>query len=433
MMMGELLHQHLQQPSASKAGRLNLPAIAGGVPVREPHRPLLLGAPSVGEDEISAIAQCLRSGWIGPGQRVAEFESEFARYKGAPHAIAVSSGTAAIQLALFGIGIKPGDEVIVPAMTFAPSLHTIIHAGATPVLADCDQATFGIDPVDVERRITSRTKAILAVHMCGRCCDMSALLDLARRHGLKVIEDCAHAIEATLDGRPSGLMGDIGCFSFYATKNLTTGDGGMVLTRDDRLHRRMRRVALQGVTAGAWKRFVCGRRSYQVVSPGFRCAMNDIAAAIGLTQLRRLEERWRRRERLWQTYAAELQGLPLRFQAPVPPNSRHARHLLSAVLDVESAGLSRAALVEALWAENIGCGVHYQPVHEQRYFRRKLGVRKGDLPNASYVGERTLSLPMSPDLSEQDIADVAEALRRILRYRELGVTAVESTLGESYV
>lgn len=402
------------RPAATVAEREpGLPAFAGGIPVRGPERPLPFGALAVGEEEIAAVANCLRSGWIGPGQRVEEFEREFANYKSAPYSIAVSSGTAALQLALFGIGIQPGDEVIVPSMTFPPSLHTIFHAGAVPVMADCQRDTFCIDPEDAARRVTRRTKAILAVHMCGRCCDLEALSDIARRHRLRILEDCAHAIEASSAGRPSGLGGDVGCFSFYATKNLTTGDGGMVLTRDRRLYRRMRRVSLQGLTSGVWTRYVSGDRSYEVISTGFRCAMNDIAASLGLVQLRHLEQRWSKRERLWQTYLTGLRDLPLTLPPPASAGSRHAYHLFSVLTD--SAAL-RSLLMQGLRAEHIGFGSHYRPAHMQRYFRRKLGIRPGDLPNAAYVGERTLSLPLSTAMSEQDVLDVCLAIRRIVTH-----------------
>lgn len=390
-----------------------IPAYAGGIPVRSANGPIIFGEPEVGEAEIAAIADCIRSGWIGPGRLVEEFERAFATYKGASGAIAVSSGTAALHLAMLAVGIRPGDEVIAPSMTFSPSLHTILNLGATPVLADCRRDTACLDPEDIEHRITARTRAILAVHMCGRCCEMGPIMEVARRYNLKVIEDCAHAIEAVHEGTPSGLLGDIGCFSFYATKNLTTGDGGMVITQNDRLLRRMRRLALQGLTVGVWQRFSQRCNSYRVVAPGLRCAMNDIAAAMGLVQLRSIEERWLKRQRLWRTYLDGLRDLAVTVPAKVSFGSRHAHHLFT--VQVES-GVSRGALLDALQAENIGCGVHYVPAHEQPYFRRKLSVRRSDLPQASLVGERTLSLPLSTRMTEGDIADVCFALGRILNH-----------------
>ena len=401
---------------SERTGRDYLPAIAGGTPTRPAERPLVFGTPSIGEDEIAEVGACLRSGWIGQGERVERFEREFANYKGGGHAIAVNSGTAAIQLALSGLGIQAGDEVIAPTITFCPSLHAIIHAGATPVLADCAPLTCNIEADAIERRITPRTKAILVVHMCGRCCDLRPILAVAKRHGLYIIEDCAHAIEASYKGQSSGLIGDVGCFSFYATKNLTTGDGGMVITRNQRLHRRMSLIARQGVTAGAWNRFVCGTTSYKVISLGYRCRMNDISASLGLAQLKKLDERWKRRELLWQAYNEGLRDLPLILPPAAEPDTRHAYHLYTPLLLLQNDSVRRADFVEAMRAENITVGIHYNPVHDQPYYRRRFGLKRDDFPNASFAGDRTISLPLTADLTEQDVADVCTALKRVLQY-----------------
>jgi len=376
----------------------------------------VFGAPLIGEAEIASVAECLRSRWIGLGPKVEEFEREFARYKGAPYAAAVSSGTAAIHLALLALGIGPGDEVIAPAMTFCSTVHSILHAGAEPVLLDCDRATFNIDPALIEAKITARTRAILVVHMCGRCCDMEPVLDIAHRHGLRVIEDCAHAIEASYRGHAAGLMGDAGCFSFYPTKNVATCDGGMVITRDQELHQHVKVLSLHGMTADAWSRFVGGPRGYEVVEAGFKYNMTDIAAALALPQLLCVDEHWRKREQIWRAYNEHLQGLPLVLPAPLESESRHAYHLYTPLLPLEELGVSREKIIAALDAENIGVGIHYVPVHQQPYYRRCFGFSDEDFPNASYVGERTISLPLSPAMSEQDVHDVANALSRIFRY-----------------
>jgi dTDP-4-amino-4,6-dideoxygalactose transaminase len=394
----------------------HLPAIAGGTPIRSAERRLVFGCPSIGDAEISEVVACLKSGWIGQGQRVERFESEFARYKGAEHAIAVTSGTAAIQLSLFGLGIRPGDEVIVPSMTFTPSLNALLHAGATPVVVDCVSSTFNIDPEAIERRVTDRTRAILAVHIGGRPCDMNPILEIARRRKLRVIEDCAHAIEGSYHGKSTGLLGDVGCFSFYATKNLTTADGGMVITKDKRLHRRMKLVSCQGMSATAWQRFQRKADTYRAIAIGFRCNMNDFTASLGLAQLARLTTRWQRREQVWQTYAKSLQDLPLRLPPPPEPGTRHAYHLYSPLLEEELAD-RRGAIIDAMWQENIGMGVHYIPVHRHPYFRRRLRLRVSDFPNADAVGTRTISLPFSPELTDEDIADVCAALRRVVNYQ----------------
>ena len=404
-------------------GRLescDMPAIAGGVPVRSSERALIFGAPIIGEREIAAVTEVLRSRWIGAGTRVRNFEDEFARYKGAPYTAAVSSGTAAIHLALLGLGVTTGDEVIAPTMTFCSTIHSIVHTGAKPVLVDCQRDTFNIDPSEVERRITSRTKAIVVVHMCGRCCDMDGILDIARRHRLPVVEDCAHSIESTYHGVPSGLIGDVGCFSFYPTKNITTGDGGMVITRNKRLFQRIKTLSSHGINADAWTRYIGRASGYKVLEAGFKYNMTDISAALGSTQLTEIDERWTRRQTLWEMYAKRLQGLPLVLPAPAEPGTRHAYHLYAPLLALDQGNLRRDRLIAALRAENISVGIHFVPVHSQPYYQRRFGFKNSDFPNASDVGNRTFSVPLTPDLSERDITDVCNALTRILCYFAAG-------------
>ena len=396
-----------------------LPAIAGGTPVRPRSNRLVFGAPVLGEEEVASVAECIRSNWIGLGARVEQFEQEFARYKGAPYALAVSSGTAAIHLALAALGIGAGDEVIAPAMTFCSTVHPIVHTGAKPVLVDCRRDTFNIDPEEIESSITPRTKAILVVHMCGRSCEMDPILAIADRHDLRVIEDCAHAIESTYHGKAAGLMGDVGCFSFYPTKNITTGDGGMVITREAEPLQRAKVLSLHGMTADAWSRFVGGPSGYEVIEAGFKYNMTDLAAALGLPQLAKIEEHWRQRERVWSQYSQLLRELPLSLPA-TDPESRHAYHLYTPILVLEELRVGRREIIAALEAENIGVGIHYVPVHQHPYYRQQFGFADSDFPNATFVGERTLSLPLSPAMSEQDVADVVTALTRIFRYYAAG-------------
>jgi dTDP-4-amino-4,6-dideoxygalactose transaminase len=392
------------------------PAIAGGDPIRARDRRLIFGAPVIGEAEIASVTECLRSNWIGLGGRVESFEQEFARYKGAPYAVGVSSGTAAIHLALLALGIGPGDEVIAPAMTFCSTIHSIVHTGAKPVLVDCSRSTFNIDPAQIEERITPRSKAILVVHMCGRCCEMDSILNVARRHGLRIIEDCAHAIEATHHGVSAGQMGDAGCFSFYPTKNITTGDGGMVITRDRQVYERVKVLSLHGMTADAWSRFVGGPTGYEVIAAGFKYNMTDLAASLGLPQLETIEERWRQRKQIWLAYTERLKELPLLLPPPAAQDSRHAYHLFTPLLVLEELGVDRQTIIAALDAENIGVGIHYVPVHQHPYYRQQFGFADSDFPNAAFVGERTLSLPLSSATCEQDVDDIATALTRIFRY-----------------
>src|SRR6185312_7946553 len=370
-------------PVLSKAALSSLPAIAGGTPIRSADRPLVFGAPCIGEEEIDAVTECLRSGWIGQGKKVEQFECEFALYKGVRSAVAVNSGTSALQLAFLAIDLQSGDEVIAPSMTFPPSLQAITYAGGTPVLVDCRRDTFNIDFQAIARAVTPRTRAILVVHMGGLCCDMDPILSLARRHNLRVVEDCAHAIEARYKNSFSGTIGDIGCFSFYPTKNLTTGDGGMVISRHSALLSQMRLMSQQGMTAGAWNRFQSGDGTYSVVARGFKCGMNDIAASLGLVQLSRLDARAERRKQVWENYHEALWGLTVALPA-IPEGYRHACHLFSLLLDLEDLAVSRNEVVAALRAENIGTGVHYVPAHEQPYYRQTLDLVPENFPNAGF-------------------------------------------------
>ena len=402
---------------ARPRSRTELPAIEGGCPVRPREQFLVFGAPMIGDEEIAAVVDCLRRRWIGTGPKVQQLEQAFAGFKGAANAVAVSSGTAAMHLSLVALGLEPGDEVITTPMTFCSTVNAIIHAGATPVLADCDRRTFNILPEEIEQRITGHTRAILVVHMCGRCCDMDSMMEIARTHGLLVIEDCAHAIESAYHGTPAGLIGDVGCFSFYVTKNLTTTEGGMVMTRDAALAAEVRTLAIHGLSADAWARFSDkGYRHYQVVRAGFKCNMTDINAAIGLAQLARIDENAARRGEIWRRYDRQLADLPCILPPPPESDTRHAFHLYTPLLEPEKLSVTRDQVLEALTAENIGAGVHFVPVHLHPYYRKCRGWQEGDFPNAEFIGQRTLSLPLAGDLADDAVDDVCRALRRILTY-----------------
>ncbi len=376
---------------------------------------LVFGSPRIEEDEIEEVVSCLRSGWIGTGPRVAEFERRVAAYKGAAHAVAVNSCTAALHLSILAAGIGPGDEVITTPMTFCASVNAIIHAGATPVLADVDPLSLNIDPAKVRAKITPRTRAILPVHFAGRSCDMDPLCALAEEHGLTVIEDCAHAIETEYRGRKAGTFGDFGCFSFYVTKNVITGEGGMILARNPEHAARLKVLALHGMSADAWKRFGDeGYRHYLVTEAGFKYNMMDLQAAIGLRQLDKVEPFWERRREIWERYTAELSGLPLTLPAPVEADTRHAFHLFSILVDEGRAGLSRDAFLTAMTKRKIGVGVHYLSIPEHPFYQQRFGWSPDDCPNARDIGRRTVSLPISPKLTDADVTDVIEAVREIL-------------------
>lgn len=390
-------------------------AIEGGKPVRPRENFLVFGAPLIEEPEIEEVVACMRRRWIGTGPKVRQFEEDFAAFKGSKHAIALNSCTAALHLSLFAAGIGPGDEVITTPMTFCATINAIIHCGATPVLADCDRKTMNICPEEIEKKITAKTKAILPVHFAGRCCDMEPILDIARAYDLLVIEDCAHAIESEYKGRKSGRFGDIGCFSFYVTKNVVTGEGGMVVTDNDHVAERIKVLGLHGMSKDAWRRFSDeGYKHYQVIHAGYKYNMMDIQASMGIHQLKRIERNWEKRENIWNKYNKSFQYLPCLNPAEPEPDTKHGYHLYTPLLDLENFKKNRDWVLSALTAENIGVGVHYVPVHLHPFYRKTFGWKQGDYPNAEWIGERTLSLPISAALNEEDTSDVITAFTKVL-------------------
>jgi dTDP-4-amino-4,6-dideoxygalactose transaminase len=317
---------------------------------------------------------------------------------------------------MLAAGVGPGDEVITTAMTFCSTVNAIIHTGARPVLADIDPHSLNIDPAAVEAAITERTRAILPVHFAGRSCDMDALGAIAERHGLAIVEDCAHAIETEYRGRHAGTFGDYGCFSFYVTKNLMTGEGGMVVARDESHANRIKVLALHGMSKDAWSRFGDdGYRHYQVVECGYKYNMMDLQAALGLHQLTRIEENWRRREAIWQTYMRELSDLPILLPAPAEPETRHAYHLFTIQVMPEHNEITRDEFLVAMHRENIGVGVHYQSIPTHPYYRETYGWHAEDAPNSLRAGEGTVSLPLSAKLGDDDVGDVIAGVRKTLR------------------
>jgi dTDP-4-amino-4,6-dideoxygalactose transaminase len=374
---------------------------------------LVFGSPLITEEEIREVTDTLRSGWLGTGPKTKRFEADFAAYTGARHAIALNSCTAGLHLALDAAGIGPGDEVITTPMTFCATANVIVHVGATPVFADVDRRTMNLDPAAVARAITPRTKALLPVHFAGRPCDMEALLDLAAKHGLVVIEDAAHATEARYHGLKVGSIGDMTAFSFYATKNVVTGEGGMLTTHSDHWAERVRIRSLHGLSKDAWKRYSAeGFQPYDTLYPGYKYNMMDLQASLGIHQLARVEANLARREAIWQRYDEAFAG---RFVLPAPaePETRHARHLYTLLLEPEKLGMGQVEFLEALKAENIGAGVHFIALHLHRFYRERLGTKRGDFPNAEWISDRTVSLPLSPKLSDEDVEDVIAAVLRI--------------------
>lgn len=379
---------------------------------------LVFGSPLIEEAEIAEVAATLRSGWIGTGPKVHRFEEMFRAYSGARHALALNSCTAALHLSMLALGIGAGDEVIVPAMTFAATANAVIHAGARPVLADCHRDTMNLDPSDVERRITRRTRAIIPVHFAGRPCEMDALMAIARRRRLQVVEDCAHAIEAEFHGRKVGTFGALGCFSFYVTKNIITGEGGMVVTGNREYADKIKVLALHGLSKDAWKRYSDeGFKHYQVVYAGFKYNMTDLQAALGIHQLPRIERYYGRREEIWRSYDRAFRDLPVFLPAPQAPHTRHARHLYTLLLDTDRLRIDRDCFLNSMTAAKIGVGVHYIALHMHPYYRKAFGYRANDFTNAKWISERTVSLPLSPRLSDDDVARVIAAVSGILHGR----------------
>jgi perosamine synthetase len=367
--------------------------------------------PLIEDEEIRAVTEVLRSGWITTGPIVQEFESAFARFTGATHAVAVNSGTAALHVSLAAIRLQEGDEVIIPTMTFAATGEVVLYGKARPVLADCQPDTFGIDPEAVERAITPRTKAIIPVHFAGVPCDMDRILEMARQKGIKVVEDAAHAFPARYRGRFVGTLGDITCFSFYATKTITTGEGGMATTEREEYADRMRILSLHGISRDAWKRY--GRDGdwrYEILEPGFKYNLTDIQAALGNAQLTKCCAMRERRAALASLYNDALKSLDACEVPRVPTDVEHAWHLYVLLLNPTTIRIDRDRVIQELKKRGIGTSVHFIPLHLHPYYRDQLGYAAGQFPVAERYFERCLSLPLYPGMSDGDAGRVIEAL-----------------------
>jgi len=375
--------------------------------------------PEIGEDEIQAVVETLRSGWLTTGRKVSQFEQDFARYVGCRHAVAVNSGTAALHLALDAVGIKEGDEILVPTMTFAATAEVVHYFKARPVLVDCRQDTFNIDPDQIEKSITDRTKAIMPVHVGGMPCQMDRILEIVRNYNLKVIEDAAHALPAHYQGKKVGTISDLTCFSFYATKTITTGEGGMITTENDAYADHMRIMSLHGISNDAWKRYTSeGTWYYEILYPGYKYNLTDIAAAIGIEQLKKCDSFREARNRIAAIYNEAFTNLP-EIRTPVcRPDVLHSWHLYMIQLEPERLHISRNQFIEALKKENIGTSVHFIPLHLHPYYRNTFGYKPTDFMNASAVFERIVSLPIYPRMTEADVQDVIGAVTNIVsKYR----------------
>lgn len=385
-------------------------AIEGGEPVRREF--LHFHRATIGPEEEAEVVAALRSGWLTTGPRTKEFEKRFAAYAGAKHAVAMNSCTAALHVSLAALGVGPGDEVIVPPITWCSTANVVVHVGARPVFADVLRETFLIDPESVRKRITPRTKAIVPVHYVGQPADVDAIAAVAG--SIPIVEDAAHAIETVSKGRKVGSISRTTCFSFYATKNVTTGEGGMLTTDDEALADRARVLSLHGISRDAWKRYSNeGFKLYEVLAAGFKYNMFDLQAALGLRQLDRVGDMHAARRRLVATYRerlARVRGVEVLKQEE-RPGDVNAFHLLPVLVDSRE---RRDFALQALQKEGIGVGVHFPPVHLEPFYRERFGYAPGLCPVAEDVGTRTLSLPLFPSLDERSLDDVVEAVEKVL-------------------
>jgi dTDP-4-amino-4,6-dideoxygalactose transaminase len=390
-------------------------AVEGGRPTREDF--LVFGAPLIEDDDITEVVDTLRSGWVSTGPKTKQFEREVGEYVGAAHAVATNSCTAAMHLALLASGIGSGDEVILPSMTFAATANVVEHVGARPVFADSVSDGFNIDPAEIRTRITSRTRAIIVVHFAGFPCAMDEIHDIAREYGLLIIEDAAHAIGTEYHGKRIGGLGDLTAFSFYVTKNICTAEGGMVVTNDAALAERLRVLSLHGMDIGAWQRYAKhGRQHYEIVVPGFKYNMTDIAAALGLCQLRKLDRFIKARQEYARILTAEMSVLDELILPRESSEHRCAWHLYPVMVRPERLRADRDGVMTALIAENIGIGVHFRPLHLHPFYRKRYGYRTGMLPRAEFIGERVFSLPLSPKLTLDDVRSIVRAVRKVIRH-----------------
>ena len=388
---------------------------------------LPFNVPLIEQDDIRAVVEVLESRWITTGPKAARFEQDFARFVGARHGVAVNSCTAALHVALEAIGIREGDEVIVPTLTFAATAEAVLYFKARPVLVDCEPDTWNLDPVLVERAISARTRAIVPVHFAGQPCDMARLSVIARKHGLRIIEDAAHALPARYKGRMVGTLGDMTCFSFYATKNITTGEGGMVTTDNETWVDRMRIMRLHGISKDAWKRYSNeGTWKYEILAPGFKYNLTDMQAALGLTQLAKCQSMWARRCELAQRYTDAFLSLDA-FEIPaVRSDVQHAWHLYVLRVCPGVLSIHRDRVIEELKQRGIGCSVHFIPLHTHPYYQKTWRYRRGDFPVAEDYFDRCISLPLYPAMSDNDQQRVIDAILDITALYRRGSGSIQA-------
>jgi dTDP-4-amino-4,6-dideoxygalactose transaminase len=389
-------------------------AVDGGAPARSTFLPY--HQPWLGPAEEASVIETMRSGWITTGPRTKAFEQQLATYVGAKHCVAVNSCTAALHLALEAVGVGPGDEVITSPITFASTANVIVHRGATPVLVDVEPDTINMDASRLEAAITPKTKAVIPVHLFGQPCDMDAINAIARRHGIAVIEDAAHAIGAEYKGEPIGGSGNLTAFSFYATKNITSGgEGGALTTNDAEMAERVAIMSLHGISKDAWKRYsASGFKHYDIVYPGYKYNMFDLQAAVAIPQLAKIETFWARRKELKARLDAALRNVPEIILPAERSYAKHAHHLYPIMVRTEDLTVDRDGVMNAIQKENVGVGVHFRAVHVHPYYIEHWGFRRGMFPNAEYYSDRAISLPLYPKMTDADADDVIRAVLKVI-------------------
>ena len=371
--------------------------------------------PLIEDEEINAVISTLKSGWLSTGPKVHEFEKAMSEYLNVPHCIALNSGTAALHLSLKAIGLQENDEVIIPTNTFTATGEVITYFKAKPVLIDCKKSDFNIDESKIESKITDKTKAIMPVHFAGNPCEMKAIKEICTRYDLKLIEDAAHALTSQYQGELIGNLGDITCFSFYATKNITTGEGGMAVTSNPVYAQKIRLLSLHGINADAWNRYgEKGSWFYEVTDAGFKYNMSDILAAIGTVQMTKAESMLRKRTAIAEIYSNELANIPSITLPKSNVENKHSWHLYVIQIKPDQLKINRKEFIDKLKEYNIGTSVHFIPLHRHPYYKNKFGYSPKEFPNSEYIYNNSMSLPIYPKMTETDVDYVIQALKHIL-------------------
>jgi len=390
-------------------------ALLGGKPVRDSFLPYFLHA--IEQEEINEVIDTLKSNWITTGPKTHQFEEMFREYVGCKHAIALNSCTAGLHLALVAAGIGEGDEVITSPLTFAATVNVIVHQGAKPIFVDIIPDTYNIDSGKIEAAISKKSKAIIPVHYAGQPCQMDEIMAIAKKYSLLVIEDAAHALSATYKGRKIGTIGDVTAFSFYATKIITTAEGGMVTTDNDELAEKIRLLSLHGISKDAWKRYSSeGSWYYEILYPGYKYNMTDIQASMGIHQLKKLDRLQDVRKTIARLYTSAFKDMPEITEPYVDEQVQHTWHLYPILINTDLLKIDRNKFIEALKLENIGTSVHFIPIHLHPYYQGRFGFKRGDFPNSEYVYERIISLPLYPRMTERDAEDVMAAVKKIVEH-----------------